>query len=89
MPIAYSLVPGPIGARCVTVDHLRLDLGSVVVWPRRLQHQQLVRPGLTVWFYYPGQATSYKQQASSWLTKKEERIIRDLERWILKQHYRL
>ena len=21
------LIPGPIGARCVTVDHLRLDLG--------------------------------------------------------------
>ena len=23
------LIPGPIGARCVTVDHLQLDLGSV------------------------------------------------------------
>jgi len=24
------LIPGPIGARCVTVDHLQLDLGSVI-----------------------------------------------------------
>ena len=24
-----QLIPGPIGARCVTVDHLQLDLGSV------------------------------------------------------------
>ena len=23
------LIPGPIGARCVTVDHLQLDQGSV------------------------------------------------------------
>ena len=25
------LIPGPIGALCVTVDHLQLDLGSVRV----------------------------------------------------------
>ena len=25
----WMLIPGPIGARCVTVDHLQLDLGSV------------------------------------------------------------
>ena len=26
--VRSGLIPGPIGARCVTVDHLQLDLGS-------------------------------------------------------------
>ena len=44
------LIPGPIGARCVTVDHLQLDQGSVVVWPRRFEHQQLIPdPNTTVY----------------------------------------
>ena len=59
MPIAYSLVPGPIGARCVTVDHLRLDLGSVYYcqWildkpgGKRLvaRRQDRSNSGLTAW----------------------------------------
>ena len=32
------LIPGPIGARCVTVDHLQLDLGSVNA-PPPLDHR--------------------------------------------------
>ena len=45
-----ELIPGPIGARCVTVDHLQLDQGSVVVWPRRFEHQQLIPdPNTTVY----------------------------------------
>ena len=30
------LIPGPIGARCVTVDHLQLDLGSADPWSLEL-----------------------------------------------------
>ena len=46
--IRSRLIPGPIGARCVTVDHLQLDLGSVSTgysdrpWPASKQQT----PGL-------------------------------------------
>ena len=34
--LSWVLIPGPIGARCVTVDHLQLDL-ELIFWDARKQ----------------------------------------------------
>ena len=57
------LIPGPIGARCVTVDHLQLDQGSVNA-PPPLEHRQ---SGVG----WSLQAASHKLQAASFKLDKE------------------
>ena len=70
--VQLLLIPGPIGARCVTVDHLRLDLGSEKgIMSRRIDNPVIL---INHWRWleangYNRQAASCKRQAAS-LTRK-------------------